>query len=177
MKFASDAVTVGADPNRRGRGRLTSRARALCRVALAATLALMSTAALGACSSGPTRPEEGIRVDIPENRPELGPLEERARAYLVDITDLLEAPTDDPAATVVSIGRYLDVHRTEIESTVHQIEARVATMTPQERVYYEETFGAYFAEATNNWNDALAAFRQQYPEQGSRIDGLMLYFD
>lgn len=175
MKCASDGVTAGAWPSRRGR--LPSRATALCRLALAATLAVSTAALSAACSSGPTRPEEGIRVDIPENRPELGPIEERARAFLVDITVLLESPTEDPAATVVSIGRYLDAHRPEIESTVHQIEARVAAMTPQERVYYEETFGEYFAEATNDWNDALAAFRQQYPEQGSRIDGLMLYFD
>lgn len=129
------------------------------------------------CASTPTRVEPGTRLDVPEEIPELGPLEEQLKSFVEQITEILSAPTDDPNSTVTAIGRYLDENKDAITVTTQEVANRIAAMTPDQRAYYDEHFSEFFTPTTRAWYAALDAFRQEHPAEATRIDGLMIFFD
>jgi hypothetical protein len=138
-------------------------------------VALAASAPLG-CSSSPTRPD-GVRDDLPAEGPEIGPLEEQARGYVDSMCTILQAPSDDPFETVRRLGDWLEQHHDEIVENAAALRQRVDGMTAEERLYYEEVFGAWFAPSVRAWWQILDTFRQQYPEAAVRVDGLMVIFD
>ena len=132
---------------------------------------------VSACAGSPTRVRDGVRGDLSESGPEIGPLEEEARYHLEVITDLLGAQNQDPQDTVVSIGRYLDQNQEAIRANAAAIAERVAAMSDSERIYYEERFAVYFGPANQQWRQTLGSFREAHPRAASRVDGLMLLID
>ena len=130
-----------------------------------------------ACAGSPTRVDDGVRGDITESGPEIGPLEEEARYHLEVITDLLAVDNQQPQETVRSIGRYLDENQDAIRTNATAIAERVAAMSEAERLYYEERFAEYFGPANQEWRQTLRTFRESHPQNASRIDGLMLLID
>lgn len=132
---------------------------------------------VSACAGSPTRVQDGVRGDLSESGPEIGPLEEEARYHLEVITDLLAAPNQDPHETVVSIGRYLDQNQEAIRANAAAIAERVDAMSDSERIYYEEQFAEYFGPANQEWRQTLQGFREAHPQSASRVDSLMLLID
>lgn len=132
---------------------------------------------VSACSGAPTRVSDGVRGDISEFGPEIGPLEEEARHHLEVITDLLAASNQDAQETVMSIGRYLDQNKEAIRANAAAIAERVDGMSDAERVYYEEQFAEYFGPANREWREVLHDFRALHSEEASRVDALMLIVD
>lgn len=136
-----------------------------------------AVAGLAACSGAPAILDDGIRTDIPSEGPEIGPLEEQAKAHVEAITTLLVQGIETPEQTVMAIGGYLQEHKDAIRDNATAIAERLGQMTDDERVYYEDHFSAYFTDATQAWVEALHAFREVNPQEASRVDGLMIYFD
>jgi hypothetical protein len=132
---------------------------------------------LAGCVSSTARVADGMRLDIPDEGPEPGPLEEEARRYLLELTEILNTPSEEPQQTVRRVGGYLQEHRDAIRANATALAERIAAMSDGERVYYEERFSAYFAEARTGWNTSFEAFRELHPRAASRVDGLMQHFD
>lgn len=139
--------------------------------------AIACAVSLGGCVSSTARVADGMRLDIPAEGPEPGPLEEQARRYLLELTEILDTPSEEPQQTVRRVGGYLQEHRDAIRANATAIAERIAAMSDAERIYYEERFSAYFAEARLAWNTSLDAFKGRHPRAGSRVEGLMQHFD
>lgn len=129
-----------------------------------------------ACSGGPVRIEDGIRSDVPSEGPVTGEAELRLRTHLEVITSILK-DTEDPAAAVNAVGEYLEAHKVPIREDVLSISERMEQMTVPDRVFYEERFSELMAPTLRAWREVKHAFRDANPDQASRIDGVMMYFD
>jgi len=163
------AVTPAA---RRSRTR-----RIVQRFYIVMSVALLAYAFFVGCASTPSSVPPGTRLDLPEQGPEPGPLEEQLRSYLIEMTEIISTPTEDPRQTVMRLGRYLDANHDAIVETAQRVAERADQMSPPDRVYYDEHFADFFTPATLEWTEALQAFREQYPRAATRIEGLMIFFD
>ncbi len=139
-------------------------------------LLVVTSLAFAACSGGPERIEDGIRSDIPAEGPEIGEPEERLRNHLEFITSIL-SETEDPEAAVLGVGEYLEAHKQPIREDARSIRQRMEQMTVPDRVYYEERFAEFMTPSSRAWRTAIRAFREANPAEGSRVDGIMMYFD
>jgi hypothetical protein len=143
---------------------------------IAIFLAILVTSLLTSCPSSDVR-DDAEANGVLTSGPEPGPIEEQMRQYVIDMTNLLLVENPDPQETVRSVGGYLQVNQDAMREAARQLRNRVMEMSPAERVYYEDRFSTYFADATRGWYAALEQFRSQHPDQALLVDGLMMRFD
>jgi len=144
---------------------------------LLAMPALLLCLSVVGCASGPELLDEGVRVDIPAEGPEPGPLEAQALMYLEQLTDIVSNPNLEARDVVAGVQEFLQTNEEAIRENARQIAERMEGFDEGELAYYEEHFSAYFAEARLNWNTSLRAFRSEHPRAGGRVVGLMRHFD
>lgn len=119
----------------------------------------------------------GGRQDSPEGGEELlvgseslmGELEEQALNYLLDLTFLVEASTDEPQDTVDRVEAMLAVNGEAMLENARDLEARFEALEGVERRLYEAQFAALMDDALHGWQVALQQFRNQHGDEGRTI--------
>lgn len=120
---------------------------------------------LGGCASPQERPEAPTGPVFLL----MGAEEERARIFVVELTEIVTAQKENPDQALARVRAYLATHRAEMAANARLLSARYEQATGATKRRYEEELATYLRAANEAWRDRRNAFLSAHPQHGRTL--------
>jgi len=103
----------------------------------------------------------------------MGPEEELAREYLVDMTEILVSAVDTPDDAIDRLAAFLRFNRADMLSNAVSVQRNFDALDGHARRVYEAQFAVFMQDAYDAWLHVLRTYGSRHPEVAARIRTLI----
>lgn len=137
-------------------------------------LVVSSSLWLAGCASPQQKPEE------PKGPVFLlmGAEEERARLFIVELSEIVAAQQENPDQALARVRAYLATNKAAMAANARLLSARYEQAVGASKRRYEQELADFLRAANEQWRDRRNAFLAAHPQQGrtllellDRVDG------
>ncbi len=145
-----------------------------CWTAAGLGLVVSSSLWLAGCASPQQKPEE------PKGPVFLlmGAEEERARLFIVELSEIVAAQQENPDQALARVRAYLATNKAAMAANARLLSARYEQAVGASKRRYEQELADFLRAANEQWRDRRNAFLAAHPQQGrtllellDRVDG------
>lgn len=108
----------------------------------------------------------------------MGPEEERARLFVIELSEIVAAQQENPDQALARVRAYLATHKAEMATNARLLSARYEQAVGASKRRYEQELADYLGPANEQWRTCRNAFLAAHPQHGrtliellDRVDG------
>ena len=126
-------------------------------------------ASLGGCAA-PQRPQEEAKGPVYLL---VGAEEERARLFVVELTEIVTAQQENPDQAVARVRAYIATNRVEMAANARLLSARYEQATGATKRRYEQELAEFLRAANEQWRERRNLFLVAHPQHGRTLMELL----
>ena len=126
-------------------------------------------ASLGGCAAPQRQPEEAkgpVYLLV-------GAEEERARLFVVELTEIVAAQQENPDQAVARVRAYIATNRVEMAANARLLSARYEQATGATKRRYEQELADFLRAANEQWRERRNLFLVAHPQHGRTLMELL----
>lgn len=135
----------------------------------ACLLVLWASVSLGGCAA-PQRPQEEAKGPVYLL---VGAEEERARLFVVELTEIVTAQQANPDQALARVRAYIATHRVEMAANARLLSARYEQATGATKRRYEQELAEFLRAANEQWREQRNLFMVAHPQHGRTLMELL----
>ena len=137
--------------------------RAACLLVLCASVSSVGCAA-------PQRPQEEAKGPVYLL---VGAQEERARLFVVELTEIVTAQQENPDQAVARVRAYIATNRVEMAANARLLSARYEQANGATKRRYEQELAEFLRAANEQWRERRNLFLVAHPQHGRTLMELL----
>ena len=137
--------------------------RAACLLVLCASVSSVGCAA-------PQRPQEEAKGPVYLL---VGAEEERARLFVVELTEIVTAQQENPDQAVARVRAYIATNRVEMAANARLLSARYEQATGATKRRYEQELADFLRAVNEQWRERRNLFLVAHPQHGRTLMELL----
>ena len=137
--------------------------RAACLLVLCASVSSVGCAA-------PQRPQDEAKGPVYLL---VGAEEERARLFVVELTEIVTAQQENPDQAVARVRAYIATNRVEMAANARLLSARYEQATGATKRRYEQELADFLRAANEQWRERRNLFLVAHPQHGRTLMELL----
>jgi len=122
-------------------------------------------ASLGGCAA-PQRQQEAAKGPVYLL---MGAEEERARLFVVELTEIVAAQQENPDQALARVRAYIASHRVEMAANARLLSARYGQATGATKRRYEQELADFLRAANEQWRERRNLFFSAHPQHGRTL--------
>lgn len=135
----------------------------------ACLLLLCASGASGGCAA-PQRSQEEAKGPVYLL---MGAEEERARLFVVELTEIVTAQQENPDQALARVRAYIATHRVEMAANARLLSARYEQATGATKRRYETELAEFLRAANEQWRERRNLFLVAHPQHGRTLMELL----
>lgn len=103
----------------------------------------------------------------------MGAEEERARLFVVELTEIVTAQQESPDQAVARVRAFIATHRVEMATNARLLSARYTQATGATKRRYEQELAELLRAANEQWRERRNLFLVAHPQHGRTLMELL----